>query len=99
MLPVLFKDGENGFLRLPYDSSPGDQWTCPHSKGDIYNLFTIKIYFSEKNLAALGLVGMEKGEVITDSAAPKSDFLLPENYYSDPLNQFGDWTDCTKNLS
>ena len=48
---------------------------------------SIKIYFKEEKkssrpCAALDLSSVEKGEVIPDSAAPKSYFLfLVENYY------------------
>ena len=39
------------------------------------------------------LAGVEKGEVIPDSAAPKSDFLLSvKNCLSDPLYEIGDRT-------
>ena len=38
------------------------------------------------------LARVEKGEVIPDSAAPKSDFLLLSNYYLTYQYEFGDRT-------
>ena len=55
----------------------------------------IKNYFK----GGLDLAGVEKGEVILDIAAPKSDFLSLTRTTIEPSHEFGDQTDDTKNLS
>ena len=47
--------------------------------------------------AALDLAGVEKGEIVPDSAAPKSEFLLfVKNYYLTFSTNSGTWNEGTK---